>query len=801
MARKRNKKPSSPNKVASSLSADAIQSLGYEALAEGKYRDAINHFKTLAKIEPEACWQQGLLEAYEGRAQVLEAKGMLKEALAIRENRRRFESSPDPRYIALLLRLGRIPDALTAYTALSQTGDTRSLAQVRSLIAAIDLSRDTPIEGLPADDPVYVDGVHARHALAAWCRGDDEQVAQHLKAIPFRSPYRDLTLILKAMLCLPQDCGKTSALLDKIAADSAFAPLADAARLVLLPEADFIAALPNAGEQSARFAMNLRGWSPERQSLWRELIRRGPEPGPAHLMDVIEKHRQMLGDTWANQKLIRLIHAQWPAKVTPAILKALPSYESFILKAWTTPRFDFHDQEDALCAWENLINVITSGKKPKPGTPDALRVALIHRHLFETLDLSDSDFRKAIEVLLQKNLELVPDEIEEHSFLIQYYQEKKDIKVARRIVEQGLARWPENVTMLNAALDIAIATKAYKKAATLARRILERDPINRHAAQSLFDAHLAHATKQVKKNRPDLAFKEMETAIEWARTSQDKDRAMLMRALLQVLNETPGAIEEVRVRAHRLGQTPLASALAVVLQGSRLGLKTQHTLSLVGMDIERVPDPDDLMRCRDLLQDNMQRISAQSLQMTDILQPFHKPLIKAIQGPLPYQDYECWCELLSRTKDAVLYLMVARIAVDHYPDKPLFVFHEYRARQIQTEIHRAHFWLDDDDVERLETAHSLARSQGDIRTAQRLSDILDALYGFDSSASLLPDDIEDTVDLMIQVFYDHAPLNILRQMQDVEKRHGYPGLVNWVINYMAHNPPPSWIPPLDQLDS
>jgi tetratricopeptide (TPR) repeat protein len=87
--------------------------LAQKALRSGHYREAVAQFKGLLKNEPKAEWREGLAAAYADRARELEAKGMLKEALAIWENRRQLHPS-DPlatEHVTLLLRLGQVEQA------------------------------------------------------------------------------------------------------------------------------------------------------------------------------------------------------------------------------------------------------------------------------------------------------------------------------------------------------------------------------------------------------------------------------------------------------------------------------------------------------------------------------------------------------------------------------------------------------------------------------------------------------------------------------------------------------------------
>jgi len=172
------------------LSPATIERKAQEDLAGGRHREVIAGFKQLLKQEPRPAWRRALTDAYAGRARELAAKDMLKEALAIWENRAGLgeDIAFDPEHAALLLRMRRVESVLD----LSVPGNAMSPPQqdrVRSLLAAAYLSgADLVVERLLADDPVVLHATSARAALTAYCAADDAALQDALAAIPFRSP-------------------------------------------------------------------------------------------------------------------------------------------------------------------------------------------------------------------------------------------------------------------------------------------------------------------------------------------------------------------------------------------------------------------------------------------------------------------------------------------------------------------------------------------------------------------------------------------------------------------------------------
>jgi cellulose synthase operon protein C len=67
-------------------SPDVLEKRGAEDLKHGRFKDAMEAFRQLVKIEPRPEWRQSLARAYVGRGRTLAAKGMYKEAPLLFDN-------------------------------------------------------------------------------------------------------------------------------------------------------------------------------------------------------------------------------------------------------------------------------------------------------------------------------------------------------------------------------------------------------------------------------------------------------------------------------------------------------------------------------------------------------------------------------------------------------------------------------------------------------------------------------------------------------------------------------------------
>ncbi len=711
-------------------SPEALASRAQQALDTGRFRAAIADFKELLKTDERPQWREGLAAAYLGRARELTAKGMLKEALTIGEVRLQLCSGAplDPEHLGLLLRAGNSAAAVRLYLQQAERSlDRQVLAGMRSRFAALHLSGISGLEDeLPPDDPVIAQGVPARAALEAWCRGDDEAAARYLTGIPFRSPYRDWVQILKALMKAPTDTSAAQALLQRIPADSAFEPLARAAGISLLSESAFADALGQAGEAVQRFAAALRGWPEGRLKLLRDL--RQIEGARAKgLAPLLYRHREMLGEDWVRRQGLPLLVDGFPNSLgqSPLLGGGYPEFfEQCLVEAW-------HAEEEAdpwqvLEAWRTVIEHLRYRADPPAGSDDALRIALIQRRLdtrWRLLDYPKDRYNPnplAGEVLfeLEDSLRYDPDDLPTHIRLIAHHRHGNRLKDARRMLDCALDRWPEDIDLLGEALETAVAGGAFKKAAGFARRILKLDPINTRARDNLLEAHLAHARKQMHKRRADLAKRELGAAVEWVRGEKSELRLEMLHGFLALDTDWQSGADHLRALVERLGGG-IRAQLTLALEAVRLGKALGTFMKKLRLPRIKQPQQEDLLGfLRDLREqlDTGQEISRE-------IPAFFQPALKRAAGlELTQQEREAACETLRRCGLHQARLAHARAALKNWPGLPVFVLHAFEAQ------HPGGYWrVRHTDLNRLEDALTRARGDGDTRTAHRIGELLKQL--------------------------------------------------------------------------
>ncbi len=385
------------------------------------------------------------------------------------------------------------------------------------------------IKSLPDDSPLVRHLPQAEAALKAYCQGDDKAVEQALGKIPFRSPYRDLRFLLKALLCFPDDpdAGKTS--LDRIGADSPFAGPARVVRVL--------------------FGGDRKALKPVAREFVRAIAGRGGEKAqPKQIFSTLLGEAKKDPAVPGLQTALTALLVYYPAGRS-AYLKvygALPPGELGRFEALAAEKAG--DLETALNNWGGMALFYESEGKPRHS-------ALVLRHMVELLD--KDEFRDGEEMvsLLRKSLMLDPEDRDSWRRLADLYHEFEDERSRGRVLEDALARFPDDPALLEVAAEAAIDRGAFKKAARLTMRLLEIDPINRRARQRLLNAHLRHARKQIKGRKFDLAAREIEQAREWAREPEEKSRVEVMAELIAFLRG------EILETTFQQAQTQLPSPL------------------------------------------------------------------------------------------------------------------------------------------------------------------------------------------------------------------------------------------------
>ncbi len=688
-----------------------------ELLGSGKYREAIAAFKALLRDERRDDWSEALAEAFVGRARALAAKGMIKEAIVMWRNRAETcnRSLAEPDFLALLFQNAQFDEARRLIREhLPVLDETGNLPRVRELCAAQLLAGQIGLlDVFPEYDPLRRDYPSALTALEAYCQQRDDAVQPALRALPFRSPFRDFRQLVKALALRETDVSTANTLLSRVDASSPFHSLARAIAASLMPAPDYLRQFGHMGKAERRLSAALRGIPEQQLGTVHELQQLGDTPESEKLLRFLLRHRETLGDGFVSESAKRLlVHFPRLEGLYVRSLGRMSTFDQLRIEALRVEAARQHPCEEA-DAWHDVCLVIDRPDL-QPGAEDAMLLATVLRRMADRwLAVAPPD--PPVFAALERALECDPEDSSTRLRLIRLYLSENRARDARRLLEPALQQYPDDTAILTAAVETAISSGAFKKASRYARQVLELDPINPAVRDILCGAHYSHAGKLIRQKKHSLAHRELTEADNWARSDEVRGRIDFARAILSLDESSPH-------EAHRLFQSGyercgggLAGRFQLLVAGGRLGHHMQTVLKRARLPkLAKKADREQIMALVKVLGDSADGDD----DVLDALDLLEKPLAGAARLDFSQGEMTHLCETWLRLDHQDLRTRYACAALKRWPDLPVFVFHQIDARRRSLMMPRP------EDFERLEAAFDRAHAQGDMRTAHRIEQML-----------------------------------------------------------------------------
>ena len=347
----------------------------------------------------------------------------------------------------------------------------------------------------------------------------------------------------------------------------------------------------------------------------------------------------------------------------------------------------------------------------------ALRRADAH---FELLDTDrPEDHPDSPETLvadqLERSLHWDPEHRETHLRLIRWYRRAGRLKDARRVLADASDRWSQDMGVLEAALETALASNAFKKAAGTARQMLAIDPINSSARRRLVEAHVQHAAKQVPKARGDLARKELAEARSWTERGAGLDAIRHQLDLLDGLvvtalvdpDEGQSILNDLLARR----DDGIAGRVELMLAADRLALKRTDVAKRLGLKAAKVRNRDELLAIITHLRGYLEHSQRFTVSLAEQLAVMLKG---APWKQLERGDLELACEILRAYQLQEIRRDAARAGLKRWPRTPMLEYHAFESRYIDSGFPMAV------ELDKMERALARAQADGDMRAAERL---------------------------------------------------------------------------------
>ncbi len=720
------RKPARPVKrpIPTASASDVQERLALVHLEKGRFRDAVDCYKNLIKTQRRTEWVDGLAKAYAGRAKVLAEKGMLREAIELWRSRTELcgTSLWEGQYIGWLVKEGRLDEVLGYLSARhsvsgvvpdgKQNVETATLeVRLAPILLAAD---DAYVARLPKETLLVQHRPLALAALSAYANGDTPALEAALVGIPFRSPYRDLRLVLKALLLWETDHDAARLAIDRLSEDGPFEPLAAPLRMLLADGAERLRRWARLNRFQNTMAIDLMGCPHTYAPLVRALAVSDADLAPAALFDLVQQNSRDLPEAVATRAWQRL--SPWAVRrycESPHIF-GNPSdvaQECALALAVEIKGESKHAEKH----WSGAAQMLADSHNAN----DRLRTALILRHMaYKPHHLSAEGIldRTGAE-MLTKSLEFDLLDCDVFVRLVKFWRKHDELKICREHMDLGLRHFPNDVALLTESVETALAAGVIKKAATVARHLLEIDPLNRKVRSMVGNAYLSHAVKHIAADNLKAAIKEIDEATGWLGESVDLARIHLLQAWTKPVGS------DERLHLTRLAAGMWGGGLAA---GWRLVREAKEAFAFFGLSSsawlldEAGIDWSKALTAADIL-DLALVLEQEPVHKTmDILAPWQKAIATVASTPvLDDQMTVRICEALSRHHEHDCVEKFANSARIRWPDQPIFVYHAVAARHARQQC------IDSDrDYEDIESACKQARRSKDLRLVVRIETLL-----------------------------------------------------------------------------
>jgi len=733
MARKKQKRT---KKATAKITLQQREVKAKTALENGHYQKAIVNLRQMLKEDERAEWQKDARYAHRQLAEQLSQTKKYRDVVSLYESGAKLcgFSLYTFEYVDALLASKQFDKAIRHYLALQNNNEKTLLQAIRAELAAYAIAGEVRIiNQLPDTDPVVVDYDAALQLVRTYCATDDEQIEKQLKLISFRSPYRDLRQIIAAAIKLDDDIATGREQLARIAPESAFSVFAATLELATQKPKQLLASWSSFSVHQQQFVKQMQGWGKEKDKLLKKLASLPPEPVFAEVFRLSDSFRAIDPDYFNQVAKKAVIHAiaqnsraitlkrfvqrfpQQNADVSDHLhIKAL--VESMKFKQGVVDEFDpFWHLDEAWRLYREALGTRADHKKKQDAS---LRQALIYRYVVQIMLDKMDDFNEDLAGYTEQSLLLDPQDKASHIQLIRYYLDNKEVKQARKSVNFAVQQYPDDLAILLLAIEFAIASNAFKKAANYAKTLLAVDPINREARRLLCQAHLAHSRKQIKTKKWHLVEQELEQAEQWANEPFIKGIIALQKAIMlraQPENNKNQVIESLK-QVQSLMKTDLNTRFLIRLETISVSrerdAKPLHKLIKLNWIISKTLQKTALFSFME--QVNRCAVMYDSKAISQVLLQLSPVLKTIVKKEISLAEYEKVLDFWQRhNQDSVLKSYV-KAAVKQHGKSPMLTYYRY----VNTR------YLEGQAYDEVDLAVELAQEQGDSVIAARLISLL-----------------------------------------------------------------------------
>ena len=731
-----------------------------QALAQfnvGHYKEAISLYKNLLQDDDDNKeYQQQLAHCYWLRALSFATRGMHKEAMVLWENQNQHINPPYygyDHYINWLIitnNQAKIQTYLNELTAQQLDKEFTELSVLLGLLIITDHPEFQ--QNLAQDSDLIAHSKIAQTALQAYQNQNIDETNEALKKLPFRSAFRDFRTLLKASLTIQNSAEEATLLLAKIPNTSPYSKMSNLLLCSIKNGTALIQELIQFNHKQIKTVSEIKGLNKKQFKLIDSLTRQNEPLSDKFKFNLAIQFQSLCSPEIAQHYCQALLGTTYPAgkKDYKKNFSTPDKFEQNRCKALTFE--GKNDSYEAEHYWNECIKILSESKDSE------LKIALILRRISEHLEPY-----LQTECLIE-SLTHDPDDHACYLKILNFYSQENDDENYKQWLRTTIDKFPQDIEVLNLAIQTAMANKTYKKANQYASKILKIDPVNTFAKQVLVTSHLAHARHLIKEKKFHLVEKEIQQAEKFKVVKSHLDQAQLIRGLYCFSSQDKKqGLQEISDALKQLNSDPVNSHFQATMEALLTGLPVATLL-------RKIPSTKDYLLSKQELSLLIHRLK-QYEQENGNHEQLHKALEKvktALKKSIELQNYEendvlTLCQALYDIDHFELLRHCTRFAQDKWL-KPIWVYYRvYSDTNGQAEKCTMMQRL------RLEEFQEQARQEKDHRASLLIDNYLDDYFQahphhnmgfFDNLFSP-----EEVVEDPMEILFDHLPEKVLISLE------------------------------------
>jgi len=712
----KNRQMMKKKKLSSEISETEIEKKALVQEKAGRYKEAIVLYKKLLQTSDLEKHHQHLADCYVQRAISFALKGMLKEAIVLWENHCEHVQAPyqaHDQYLVWLIHTNNTAKIETAFAQLTADQLDKQYPALVNVLGLLMLTEHPELQTLLPQESVLIEHFKVvQTALQSWQAGDQESAHSSLKALPYRSAFRDLRLLLNVIMLGENDIDKAVALLRKVPENSVYAPLATVLLTCFQTGNNLVEAMARCNHAQYQCIGEIKGFNKEQLNFLKQLIQLQEKPTDKGEFTLALKYKSLIG-TELTQQFCQALLAAYPAgkKLFKKQFGDLDDFEENRVQALSyEQKNDIYESE---FYWKSCIQILEGQE-----TDNSLKIALIIRRM--AAKESDEGERT---LLLCESLDYDPSDHACYLHILRYYSRHETMaEDYKQWLAKSLAQFPEDVDILIQAVNAATKNKTFKKASQYALKILKIDPLNTFAKQTLFASHLAHARRLIKDKKYSLVDKELKLAEQVSIGKTAIQQISIMRGILCFAHQDKAQGLQLMVDALATHSDPVNMQFQAAINVLLTGLPLSTVL-------RELPSVKNCLLSREQLTqlfEQVKSLNAENIEQALLFKALEKikaPLKKAlIQLSTDETLLLTACQLFEDIQHFELLRHCAKLGFKQWK-KPLWYYYK-----VYSETNNQPEKCDLEDELSLQHYHRLATEAEDYQTAMRLKAFLEQYH-------------------------------------------------------------------------